>query len=231
MTEFNIYCDESCHLEHDLQSAMFIGSVWCPEERSHEIAERIRELKERHGLPRWFEVKWTKVSPSRRQFYLDLIDYFFDDDDLRFRVVVVPDKTRLRHGDFGQDHDTFYYKMYYTMLKAILSPGDRYNIYLDIKDTRSHRKEVKLHEVLCNSLYDRDREVVRKVQSVRSHEVEQIQLADLLIGAVSYVTRELHGSDTKTQLVERIRKRSGYRLTHSTLVRAEKLNLFRWQAQ
>lgn len=64
MTAFNIYCDESCHLEHDIHSSMIIGAVSCPEGRAHEIAERIRELKTRHGLPRWFEVKWTKLSPA-----------------------------------------------------------------------------------------------------------------------------------------------------------------------
>lgn len=210
---------------------MVLGAIWCPEQKSHEIAQRLRELKEKHGLPRWFEVKWTKVSPARIDFYLDLIDYFFDDDDLRLRALIVSDKSQLRHDAFGQDHDTFYYKMYYTMLKAILSPEARYNIYLDIKDTRSHQKEVTLHDVLCNTLYDRDREVIRKLQSVRSHEVQQIQLADLLIGAVAYANRDLHGSRAKLALVERMRRRSGYRLTLSTLVRAEKVNLFRWQAQ
>jgi hypothetical protein len=27
---FNVYCDESCHLEHDRQQAMVLGAVWCP---------------------------------------------------------------------------------------------------------------------------------------------------------------------------------------------------------
>jgi hypothetical protein len=232
MMEFNVYCDESCHLQHDLQTAMVVGAVWCPTAKAHEVAERIREIKEKHGLARWFEVKWTKVSPAKLDLYVDLIDYFFDDDDLRFRAVIIPDKTKLRHDEFGQDHDTFYYKTYYMMLRAILSPDERYTIYLDIKDSRSHAKEQKLRDVLCNALYDRDRNVIQKLQSVRSHEVEQIQLADLLIGAVSFVNRQdLGRSAAKRTLVERIRKRSGYRLTLSTLMRSEKVNLFRWQAQ
>jgi len=28
MTEYNIYCDESCHLEHDRQPIMVIGGMW-----------------------------------------------------------------------------------------------------------------------------------------------------------------------------------------------------------
>ena len=27
--EFNIYCDESCHLENDQQKAMVLGLIWC----------------------------------------------------------------------------------------------------------------------------------------------------------------------------------------------------------
>ena len=230
MTGFNIYCDESCHLEHDTSKVMVLGAIWCPEEKVREIAVRMREIKQKHGLPRWYEVKWTKVSPSKLGFYLELLDYFFDDDDLRFRAVIVPDKGSLRHADFRQDHDTFYYKMYYSLLKNILNPDDRYNIYLDIKDTRSHAKEQKLREILCTSLHDRDLEVIERLQSVRSCEVEQIQLADFLIGIVSYVNRGISGSAAKQTLVERMRQRSGYRLTLSSLVRATKVNIFRWNA-
>src|SRR6266498_3679557 len=134
----NIYCDESCHLERDAAAVMVLGAVSCPTTKAREIGDRLRDLRDRHGMPRWFEIKWTKVSPAKLAFYLDVLDYFFDDDDLHFRALVVPDKTQLRHADFGQDHDTFYYKMYYTLLKAMLSPEERYSIFLDIKDTRSY---------------------------------------------------------------------------------------------
>ena len=30
---FNIYCDESRHLEHDRQKVMVLGDVWCPLEK------------------------------------------------------------------------------------------------------------------------------------------------------------------------------------------------------
>jgi hypothetical protein len=114
---FNIYCDESCHLQHDHQQVMVLGAVWCPLEKTREIAKRIREIKQRHNLSPAFEVKWIKVSPVKKLFYLDLMDYFFDDDDLHFRALIVPDKSQLRHEDFAQDHDTWYYKMYFDLLK------------------------------------------------------------------------------------------------------------------
>jgi hypothetical protein len=228
---FNIYCDESCHLENDEQKAMALGAIWCPADKTREIAVRLREIKQKHGFPRNFEVKWTKVSGAKKEFYLDLVDYFFDDDDVRFRCLVVPDKSLLRHSEFhGQNHDIWYYKMYFDMLKVIFNPKAQYRIYLDIKDTYGSRKAIKLHEILCNNMYDFSQKVIKNLQLVRSHEIEQIQLADLLIGAVSYLNRELSGNSGKMALIDRIQRRSGYVLTKTTLLREEKMNIFIWRA-
>ena len=40
---FNVYCDESCHLENDHQKAMVMGAIWCP-------LEKTREISVHHGL-------------------------------------------------------------------------------------------------------------------------------------------------------------------------------------
>lgn len=231
MSEFNIYCDESCHLEGDGQRVMVLGAVWCPRIKVREIAIRIREIKAKHSLPPHFESKWTKVSPAKLPFYLELLDYFFDDDDLHFRALIVPDKSKLRHEDFGQDHDTWYYKMYFDMLKVLLDPHAEYEIYLDVKDTRSSDKMRQLHEVLCNNMYDFERKIISRIQTVRSLEVEQIQLADLLIGVISYANRAITSSSAKLALVARMRSRSHYRLTKTTLLSERKVNLFRWEAK
>ncbi len=222
---YNVYCDESGHLEHDQIPVMVLGAVWCPLDKTVEIAARLREIKARHGLSPAFEVKWTKLSPAKQAFYLDLLDYFFDDDDLHFRALIVPDKSALRHENFRQSHDEWYYKMYFNMLKALFSPDAEYRTYLDIKDTRSAARINKLHDVLCNNIYDFNKRIVARVQTVRSHEVEQLQLADLLIGTVEYANRGLYGNSAKIALVDRMRKRSGYALTQSTLPREEKVNL------
>lgn len=235
----NIYCDESCHLEKDGCPVMVLGAITCPAERAAAIAVDLRAIKERFAPrsrtrpdhPDAFEVKWTKVGPGRQAFYLALVNYFLDQEDLAFRAVIIPDKSKLRHGAFGQDHDTFYYKMQFRLIEFLLRPRWENRIYLDIKDTRSAAKMAKLHEVLCSSQYDHIRETVSRVQTVRSHEVEQLQLADLLIGAVSYANRGLTGNAGKLAVIERLRQRTGLSLTASSLVRETKFNLFRWQAQ
>lgn len=228
---FNIYCDESCHLEHDHQKVMVLGALWCPKDKTHEITERIRDQKAKHKLPADFEIKWTKVSPAKLAFYLDVIDYFFDDDDLHMRALVAP-KAGLKHDAFpGQDHDVWYYKMLFTLLSPLLNPKDRYRIYLDLKDTQNAKKATKLREVLCNDRYDFDRHLIEWVQPVRSHEVEQLQLCDLLIGALGYVNRGLSQNTAKLALINRIRERSRYSLVRSTLLSERKCNIFHWHAQ
>ena len=227
---FNVYCDESCHLENDGQKAMVLGAVRCPLNKRFGIANRIREIKLKHGLDPRFEVKWTKVGASKIEFYKDLVDYFFDDDDLHFRGLVIPDKTQLKHDDFDQSHDDWYYKMYFVMLKTIFEPGSQSRVFIDIKDTLGHEKILKLHDVLCNNAYDFSRKTISNIKRINSHEAEQLQLADLLIGALSYMHRGLNESKPKLLLINRIRERSGYNLTQNTLLRELKFNLMIWQS-
>ena len=231
MSIYNIYCDESCHLENDHQKSMVIGAVWCRLEKRREIAVHLRELKQKHGLSADFEVKWTKVSLAKIEFYLDYFDYFFDNDNLHFRAVAIPDKSKLNHAAFGQDHDQWYYKMFFVLLKHIFIPENTYRIYLDIKDTRSQQKVDKLHDVLCNNFLDFNKEIIARVQHVRSHETEVLQVTDILIGALSYLHRDYTTSKAKLLLIERFRKRSGHSLLQTTLPRENKVNILIWGAQ
>jgi hypothetical protein len=228
---YNIYCDESCHLKNDLSKVMVLGAIWCSASKAREINLQIRNIKKRHSISKNLEIKWTKVSPAQLNFYLELVNYFFYEDDLHFRALIIPDKTKLRHEDFNQTHDDWYYKMYFDMLKIIFDPEHRYQIYLDIKDTRSAEKIEKLHDVLCNNIFDFSREIIAKVQTVRSHEVEILQLTDLLIGAIGYANRDLASSAAKMEIINLIRRRSRYSLKSQTLFRENKVNLFHWHAQ
>lgn len=231
MPIFNIYCDESCHLENDHQKVMVLGAVWCPLENTREIIADLHHIKIQHGLAKDFEIKWTKVSPGGLSFYLNIMDYFFDRQDIHFRALIIPDKLLLDHESYHQTHNDFYYKMYFDMLKIILSPKDRYRIYVDIKDTRGGEKIKKLHEVLSNSIFDFSRDVIERIQLVRSHEIEIIQLTDLLVGTIAAANRHITVSPAKQALVTLMRKRSGYSLERSTLFREDKVNLFHWQAK
>jgi len=228
-SSFDIFCDESCHLEHDHEEVMTLGALWCPSATTRDIAREITGIKERHGMTPRQEVKWTKVSPSRLPLYLDLVDYFFGQPNLRFRAMVISPKSRLAHPAFDQDHDTWYYKMYFELLKVLLDTGNSYRVFLDVKDTRSEHRVQKLRDVLCKNVLDFHHEMVPHIQTVRSEEVQQVQLVDVLIGAVGYVNRDLATSKAKLEVVDRLRRGSGYSLAKTTSLRESKFNLFCWE--
>ena len=224
----NVYCDESCHLEHDNQKSMVLGAVWCNEDMINEINQAIIAMKLKYNIKRYAEIKWTKVSNSKLEFYKELVEYFFKNEYLHFRGLVIPDKSVLNHKMFSQTHDQWYYKMYFDMLKVIIDPNKEYNIYLDIKDDRSASKTQKLWDVLGNNIYDFNHEIIKKIQIVRSHECIVLQIADLIMGALVYFHRGKFDSNSKYEIVELIKKLSGYSLEKTTLYREDKFNLLIW---
>jgi hypothetical protein len=169
---------------------------------------------------------------ARIDFYKEVVDWFFSQEALYFRALVVPDKSKLDHQKFnGGGHDEFYYKMYFSLLNKILSPTEQHEIYLDIKDTRSKFKVNTLGEVLCNNVYDFTGQMISRIQHVRSHEIELMQVCDLLLGALVYRQRGLTGSKAKTQIVERIEAHRGRSLLQSSPLSHQKFNVFVWQAR
>lgn len=226
-TEYNFYCDESLHLPNDGSKIMVLGGIWCPKSKTREINEHIRHIKQMYSINH--EMKWVKVSSSKEKAYLELVKYFFDCPDLHFRVLIVDNKDALDHESHNQTHDEWYYKMYFRMLKTILDPADIYNIYIDVKDTKSKTKIVKLKEVLANSHYDFSNRMIKNMQVIRSDEVEIMQIVDVLIGAMAYYSRDLSKVTAKNNIIEYIKERSGYTLKKNTLYRESKFNIFHLQ--
>lgn len=225
-----IYCDESCHLENDESKVMGLGAVWAERSSVRMLSAQLRDIKARHNAKG--ELKWTKVSKSKIDFYQEVIDWFFNNEKIHFRCLLVPDKSALNHDSFNSgSHDNFYYKMFFSLLNKIISPVDKNEIYIDIKDTRSRFKLNKLREVLCNDRYDFTGELISRVQHVRSHELELMQLCDLLVGALVYSHRNLDTNYGKVAVCKRIESHLGRTLLTSTPLSNQKFNIFVWRAQ
>lgn len=213
---FNIYCDESCHVESDHKDFMFLGSIKSAYNEVKTHTENIKKIKRKHNF--YGEIKWTSVSKSKLHFYSELVDYFFT-TDLSFRSIGVR-KSKIRNDDFEQNYDEFYYKMYYILLNHNINSAFKYNVYLDIKDTLSANKVRKLKEIL-NTKYG----VFRNVQNIRSNESLLLQLADFLMGAVSYENNDLDRRNTaKIYIINKISKREVIDL--KTTNYSNKFNLF-----
>ena len=230
----NIYCDESCHLEHDRANTMLLGAISCPANEKKRIFSDIRMIKQKHGVSTWTEIKWTGVSPAKLEFYKEIIDYFINESALSFRAVVIKDKANLNHEKFNKgSHDLWYYKAYYFLLDAMIGYFEEYRIFIDIKDTCGGAKVKKLHEVLCNNKYDFKHEVVKDIRQIKSNESEILQLTDLIIGAIGFYHNGYYdcflASQAKKAIVDKLFEKYKTAIIQGTNRGARKMDIFLWK--
>lgn len=214
---FNFYCDESTHLENDGFPYMMISYVSSAWNQTKIHSQFIYALREKHRFKG--EIKWSKLSESNYLFYSELIDYFFA-TDLNFRAVIV-DKSKIDNSRFNYSYNDFYYRMYYQLLHHKMNMEYTYNIYIDIKDTVSYRKNKKLTEIL-NVKYGN----IRNLQFMHSHESVLLQLTDVIMGAINYHLRKEQKVTAKLKIIDKIQRHANRPLDCSTPKDSEKINLF-----
>ena len=225
--EYNVYCDESCHLVSNDSKYMLIGAVYCPKSKVKKVNEYIEHLKENYNISNKIELKWNKIT---EKLYLDIINYFFNNDDLKFRVIVI-DKTKLDHEKYNQTENEFYHKTYYEMLKYIIIPGNSYNIYPDIKDTNSYYYHQVMLDYLRIKMQDTNKKTIKKVQPIRSYEAPILQISDILIGALSYYYRNLSKNSVKLNIINEIKKLYQNDFDTSSYYSNTKFNIFIWRSR
>src|SRR5690554_732661 len=225
--KFEVYCDEAN--PDVLTSAnprarhLMIGSLWLPEELRNEIKSRVGALRERHQA--WGEIKWSKVSPNRRDFYVELIDLFFAyGDNLRFRCIAV-DRTQLNLALHGNDGELGFYKFYYQLLHHWILDFNEYRIFCDLKTNRDRKRLRDLQRCLH---YSNLSATIADIQSLPSPEVALLQLCDVLLGAASSRINQTLGAGTaKEAVVRRLEERLNRRQIGPTSRTEEKFNVFK----
>lgn len=226
----HLYCDESCHLPHDRAPFLLLGLLACPAERARAAHGELAALWEQHGLPRRFEIKWTKVSPARLDFYRAVMDWFFVSEEISFRALALPDKHRLYSTLPAESRDALYYRLYYQLLRSAIEQGNRYRVFLDLKDTRGSEKLAHLTGILRADADDPYGKSVENLQHIRSHEVKLLQVCDLLLGAINFARRPQAVAESlaKRALVRFIEERLGHLLVADSPPGAEKFALTTW---
>lgn len=227
---YNLYIDESCHLENDKKPVMCIGFTKVLTENYTQIKADIKQLKLQYKNPT--EIKWNTVSLSRMPLYKALIDYFFS-SDIDFRCVLIKYKDKLGHQKFNSvSHDAFYYKMVYFLLKSATNPpANEYKVYLDIKDTRGKEKLQTINEVLNNEYSNtKTKSPFIYFQHIHTHENILLQLTDLFIGAITYKSQNHHlkenANKAKIEIINYLEAKSGYFLEEGTEPWETKFNIF-----
>jgi hypothetical protein len=183
--DIDAYCDEaypdlfSSH--HPQAPYLVIGSLWLNSDSREPFKAAVHHLRNQYRIGG--EFKWTKVSPSKADFYKALLTWFHKQgEDLRFRCIAI-DHQQVDLIRFHQsDQELGFYKFYYQMLHHWIHPFNRYRIFCDFKSNRVRDRLHTLKACLTNANLAA---AIDTVQSVRSRESVLIQLADVLVGLAS----------------------------------------------
>lgn len=230
-TLYNLYCDESRHLENDHSPVMAIGYIKSEANNYEQIISDLKTIKLRHHTP--VEIKWSKLSTSRIPLYKELIDYFFN-NPLWFRCILVKKKEQLDHTQFySGSPDNFYYNLVYHLLLPNKDQDCLYKVYLDIKDTRGRDRLKKIKEAF--QAHHKGESPFIHFQHLHSHESPLFELVDLFIGAITYKASEDHtkpgASTTKSTIINYIEEQSGYIINEGTEPWEKKFNILDHQAR
>ena len=225
--EFDVYCDESrpdlfASKRNETGCFMLIGSVWFPYEQREVFKAEIKELRRRHNA--FGEVKWRAVAPSKLEFYLDLVDWFFGNQlACRFRCIVVEadlvDLTKFHESD----QELGFYKFYYQLLHHWILDFNQYRVFLDHKRNRDRDRLKVLRRCLAHTNISSN---IERVQALDSRDSQFIQLADLLTGAVAARFHDATSSAARLAVIERIETRLGHPI-RATARSESKFNVFK----
>lgn len=226
MSKYKIFCDESNHLNSDTSNLMVIGGISCPTSEVEYVNRYIKHLKHKHNANN--ELKWTKLNNNKKDFYRELLKFFFSRVNTKFNAQIVINKSNLNHEKYNDgEADKFYYKMYYYALLPFLEVNEDFNIFIDYKDTKGGQRARKLNEVIHNTFYGN---INCEFTIIHSHESQIMQLTDVVIGAIAYKNREdiEHRSEIKNFIIDTIEKLNGASLDISSPEWEEKFRIFRF---
>lgn len=223
---FEVYCDES---RPDLLSSskstadyMVIGSLWFEADRRDDFKQAIHQLRDKHRIGG--EFKWQKVSPSKLNFYLDLISWFFEQgENLRFRCIAI-DHSKVNLFHYHQnDQELGFYKFYYQLIHHWILDFNEYSVFCDFKSNRRRDRLKVLQDCLAWSNLS---STISNVQAVRSDESVLIQLVDTLTGAAAAsLNQTAKKNSAKKAVIRRIEENLEERIKHTRL-NEHKFNVF-----
>lgn len=224
--KFEVYCDESrpdlLSSSHPKSRYMVIGSLWLRASDRSEFKTAIQKLRNKHKIGG--EFKWQKVSPSKKDFYTDLVTWFLSlGQRLRFRCIAIDQsKVNLMRYHYN-DQELGFYKFYYQMLHHWIIDFNEYAVFCDFKSNRRRDRLSVLNECLsASNLSSR----ITETQAIRSGESVLIQLADVLTGAAAARLNDmLTPGGAKQDVVFRLEQGLGHRIQH-TSINEQKFNVF-----
>jgi len=113
---FEIYCDESgleALTKKEAHRFSAIGGIWLPADYRESFKNNINSIKQKHNV--LGELKWKKVSPAYVGLYADVVNYFLQTPQLRFRTILLESNIINNFKFNNEDAELGFYKFYYQM--------------------------------------------------------------------------------------------------------------------
>lgn len=236
-----IYTDESC-TQADQGNYMLIGGIVCDKETSKEIRKAIQLLKNNQGLPLGFEFHFANIQPNKIEIYKKLCDIFFNFynqkcsyqrgiQELRiYRRIcfegMLISHTKINHSKFSQgDAELGFFQFYHTLLAHALRKHHfaerQFHITIDAISTKNPKMVPNLHQRLNTSCLPEVAEPIKTIQPQDSKAELLLQMADVILGSVSFAWNKLPTQSSKTidakrEVVEYVEKKLGKPLSKPT---------------
>lgn len=230
-SDYLIYCDESCPLEYE--PITLLGAIGCSYEKKEQIVKELRNLKNKYFINSKYETKWVKTSKSKLEYYKELINYFYNNDDIRIRILVAKNKEYLNNDKYNSgDYQEWYYKMYYYLLDKFIDSNYDYYMLYDEKDKYTTYKMNKVKDIIKTKKSFNDSEHFNfKIKQINSKESELMQLLDVVMGAVGYKSRgylDKEKGEAKKEIVKYIEEKFNKSISKTTSPFESKFNIFIW---
>jgi hypothetical protein len=200
---------------------MVLAGLTCARKRAPEINQELAYIRD--GFRMHAELKWSKVHRSKIAEYKAFIDYLFlliQTDRMRFHALVV-DTHLVDHRAFnGGDTEMGFYKFYYQLLLHSFggkylrgATEDRCDVFLDRRNTKY--KLETLRGCLNGGMRKRYRvssDPFKTIEPRDSHDVDLLQIVDIVAGAIGYQKNGLHllpgAKDAKVELARYIAEKA-----------------------
>lgn len=236
-----IFIDESRLSRSRFQ---LFGSLWLPRELQNNFQSKFWELWDLNFPSRKSELKWTKVSKNKLKAYKNFIDFFSYFSGVDFRCVIL-DTHAIDYKKYHQgDAELGFYKFLYFFLSRNIEKDYQYrNIkkyYQIFIDSRRRDDEVgklsdlkiflnKRLNVVCSNT---EQPIIRNIEAVPDSKLSpEIQIIDVLLGAVGYRWEGFQTSPAKLELIQYIEKIFGWELSRPTPYLTEKINIWKFKLQ
>jgi hypothetical protein len=168
-----LYCDDSG--THGA-AAFYLAALRCTKRRAEILTQACQRVRTEHGLGR--EMKWAKVSNGYLAAYAAWVSVFLDDRYARMLIMRRKGKRPRSPGELAD--------IYRRFLKIATPPTWGNQVYFDQTDAmrRSAWNSIsfRVNKGRQDDWWVKGRSI--RLEPVRSHDVDLIQLVDVVLGAI-----------------------------------------------